>query len=515
MSFIRRTGAPTGARRLPGATAAAMLVMLALVAPAGAGESPTHLSNPDVSPRTGTTDTAISFAVTYRHALGLPPAWVRVVIDGTGHRMTSDGGTDWSTGVLHTLVMTLPAGTHEVRFTAADPAGFRHAVGAGKVTIEDGPDPTPPPTPAPTPKPPPTPAPSPPPAPGPTPQPTPRPTATPRPTVTPQPTATPPAGAVAVPPPGSGTGPSPDPLPAGPVAGATPLLGDPASGQPGATDGAPFARDGWASDHMPGEGAGPTVPSGTADGGDASAEGPPAGPGQPGGGPSSAAPGWGALAAALQALGIDDPPPALGLLPTLVGTTGAVAMTMSFAIFGRKRRNEQPPAPDDVLRANAARGPGLGPTDDLLTDGAPGASAAPLDEEAALPRWRRPSLLQARRADPLRNSTGVPRLSFGTSPAGPAGDGLRRLIRYRVVRLMDGPDEFRAAEIGQLDQGDEVQLLEQSGAYWLVLCPDGRRGWLHKMTLGEVVGPPDPAQPTDAELDVDVLQAYLASRSRS
>ena len=54
-------------------------------------------------------------------------------------------------------------------------------------------------------------------------------------------------------------------------------------------------------------------------------------------------------------------------------------------------------------------------------------------------------------------------------------------------RLLDAPDELRSVEIGQLDQGDEVQLLEKSGAYWRVLCPDGRQGWLHKMTLGDVV----------------------------
>jgi hypothetical protein len=27
----------------------------------------------------------------------------------------------------------------------------------------------------------------------------------------------------------------------------------------------------------------------------------------------------------------------------------------------------------------------------------------------------------------------------------------------------------------------------QRGTYWRVLCPDGRQGWLHKMTLGDVV----------------------------
>ena len=107
--------------------------------------------------------------------------------------------------------------------------------------------------------------------------------------------------------------------------------------------------------------------------------------------------------------------------------------------------------------------------------------------EALLPRWRRPSLLQARKADPIRDATPAPRLTFDHGLVGPLDGHERRLIRYRVVRLLDTPDELRGAEIGYLDQGDEVQLLEKYGVYWLVLCPDGRQGWVHKMTLGEVV----------------------------
>ena len=64
--------------------------------------------------------------------------------------------------------------------------------------------------------------------------------------------------------------------------------------------------------------------------------------------------------------------------------------------------------------------------------------------------------------------------------------------------------------------------------YWLVLCPDGRQGWIHKMTLGEVVGeaagpsPPTATMPIAAEtwtmgddVDGDVLTAYLESRRRA
>jgi hypothetical protein len=144
----------------------------------------------------------------------------------------------------------------------------------------------------------------------------------------------------------------------------------------------------------------------------------------------------------------------------------------------------------------------------------------------SMPRWRRPSLLEARKADPLRDTTPArASLSFDHGLVGPVDGHERRVIRYRVVRLLDAPDELRSAEIGFLDQGDEVQLLERSGAYWLVLCPDGRRGWLHKMTLGDVVGEqpaPGPRETwatesvgTSQGVDDDVLSAFLAARGRA
>jgi hypothetical protein len=151
-----------------------------------------------------------------------------------------------------------------------------------------------------------------------------------------------------------------------------------------------------------------------------------------------------------------------------------------------------------------------------------------LDGEMAMPRWRRPSLLEARKADPVRDGVVVPRLTFDHGLVGPLDGRERRLIRYNVVRLLDTPDELRGAEIGFLDAGDEVQLLEKYGVYWLVLTPDGRQGWIHKMTLGEVVGEAPPASapvatmPIDADtwtmgddIDGDVLAAYLENRRRT
>ena len=254
----------------------------------------------------------------------------------------------------------------------------------------------------------------------------------------------------------------------------------------------------------------------------------------------------GYVASVLAILGFHGPSfPGFSLAPTLLTTTGAVAAAMAFGLFGRRRRDGEAPDSDGVLAAAAATGVAIGSPDlrsmpqsrPLTADDrhalALAASAAAdtetEDTEAQMPRWRRPSLLQARKADPIRDTAPVARLSFDHGLVGPLDGRERRVIRYRVVRLLDGPDELRALEIGYLDQGDEVQLIEKYGAYWLVLCPDGRQGWLHKMTLGGMIdGRSEPDIPTATmpivaetwtlgesdDVDTDVLDAYLASRRR-
>jgi len=224
----------------------------------------------------------------------------------------------------------------------------------------------------------------------------------------------------------------------------------------------------------------------------------------------------------------------LSLVATLVTTTGLVTVAMGFGLFGKRRRDGEPPDADEVLAAAAARGvtvAGANPygfSDPAPADAAAATAALLLDPEMAMPRWRRPSLLEARRADPLRDTATAPRLTFDHGLVGALDGRERRLIGYNVVRLLDSPDELRGAEIGFLDQGDEVQLLEKRGVYWLVLCPDGRQGWIHKMTLGDLVGEMPTTSPATAtmpiaaetwtmgdDVDGDVLSAYLESRRRA
>jgi hypothetical protein len=247
-------------------------------------------------------------------------------------------------------------------------------------------------------------------------------------------------------------------------------------------------------------------------------------------------PSIGPMAAVLTFFGLPPHLPVLPLEPTLVTTTGLATASMALGIFGRKRRDDQQPGTDDELADLAAQGIGVG------TDGAAGAADGEEPDlagdgltpemESLMPRWRRPSLMQARKADPTRQTDDAPRLRFEDGMSGSLAGQERRYVRYTVVRLLDAPDELRANEIGVLGTGDEVVVLERQGVYCLVQAPNGGRGWIHKMTLGDIVGPastavesptaslPDSAETwtmgeADAGFDDDVLAAYLAARQRA
>ena len=133
-----------------------------------------------------------------------------------------------------------------------------------------------------------------------------------------------------------------------------------------------------------------------------------------------------------------------------------------------------------------------------------------------MPRWRRPSLMQARKADPGTDLAAIEaeRLTFAAGLAATGSANERRRIRYRMVRMSDSPDEIQGQEIGRLDQGDEVELLERSGLYWRIRTPLGEIGWIHKMTLGDVVPPSNEAAAADDDGDEDVLIAFQDAQSR-
>ena len=470
-----------------GAFAAIALLLVAFAAPISAAQGgTTTLTNAVVSPRTGTPSTTIVISVVYQNHNGSQAESVTATIGELIQVMVRQPGGDWRTGVTFRWSGTLPIGTYTVTLAARAKDHSQASLSAGSLAISAVPTPTPTPKPTatPTPKPTATPIAKPTPTPPPTPKPTPRPTATTRPTATP----------------GATVKPTPKPTTApiltipNPNATATPVANSASpSAQPTPTDTAGTVLP-WAvtAGPLPSPSELPlTALAGTTPGGST-----------PGGSNGSAGPiaRWGPVANLLGLAGLHDPTfPGFSMVPTLVTTSGVVATAMAFGLFGRRRRDDDEP-PDGVLAAAAASGIDVVPRDMVgaAVAGTNGAivDAIPLNGdgladlasmEALMPRWRRPSLIQARKTDPIRDSTPTPRLTFDRGLVGPLAGRERRVVRYRVVRLLDSPDELRGVELGYLDRGDEVQLLEKYGAYWLVLSPDGQQGWLHKMTLGDTV----------------------------
>ena len=96
---------------------------------------------------------------------------------------------------------------------------------------------------------------------------------------------------------------------------------------------------------------GPGDPGGPGTPGSNGRSGPTGGPSQPSGR------GWGPLAGLMAMAGLQGPTfTGLTVGPTLVTTTGAVALGMAFGLFGRRRREDES---DDTLSAAAASGVGF------------------------------------------------------------------------------------------------------------------------------------------------------------
>ena len=476
--------------------------LLLLVTPVAAGPAgPTRLADPSVTPRFGTTATTVAFSVVYRNREGSGPDWVRVVIDGVARDMhAADPDATAKTGTRFAYATRLPVGTHDVRFASRGRDRFEDALDVGTVRI----------------------------------------------------VAAAPAGGTS----GSGSGssgtggstgsggatssggtsgsgsgssgtggstgsggatssggtsgPSGD-APTGALGGRHELDTDAVA--PAGTGGGPILTTGRPG--VPRPESGPTAASGSEPGGPVAAgSGPggsgPGGSGSGGSNPGLRLPGGSALSGDRIAR----------LLPLTVVTSTVTTLGLAFLVFGKRRRDKEQPASDNELGLAAASPYASCSASDLAASTAiPAASLPPVPAfdpgtggtDVDLPRWRRPSLLAARKSDPVRNAgTGV-HLAFGGVPPEAAGTERRR-IRYRIVRLLDRPDELLGLEIGTLDEGDEVAILEQHGTYRRVFTPDGRQGWLHRMTLGDVVV--DGAPEAEPEVDSDVLLAFLAARAR-
>ncbi len=189
------------------------------------------------------------------------------------------------------------------------------------------------------------------------------------------------------------------------------------------------------------------------------------------------------------------------LLPVGVLVAGTGALALFFVAGTRRRRSLDPALAEASGDGTMSPGVTLGGSvmaGAAVATGAAGAGAAtasfaetrglvttqlPPDtplEEAMIPRWRRPSLREAR----ARSERDIPAyrepMRFREPPS---PDADRRIVSYNLVRLASEPDEYLGQEIGMLDRGDEVEVLRQEASFVLVMTPDEAIGWVHRTTL--------------------------------
>jgi len=201
-----------------------------------------------------------------------------------------------------------------------------------------------------------------------------------------------------------------------------------------------------------------------------------------------------------------------------VATTTAIALGIVLAgIVGlvgvaRRPNGKKLSAHDEIAAMMAppvpAATPVHRPTPPTSVEAMAPQSEAPVDPEANMPRWRRPSLLEARHADYTRMAAThrLPML-FGND----SGEVDVRVVRYAVVPVLDRPDEVLGLRQSDLAAGDEVQVVGTSGAFTEVLCPNGDRGFVHRTTLGQRGSGMTGSAPVQREAD-DALTALLTAR---
>ena len=199
------------------------------------------------------------------------------------------------------------------------------------------------------------------------------------------------------------------------------------------------------------------------------------------------------------------PTTAIALGIVLAGVVGLIGV-------GRRPRRSAPVEQMAAMQATLDAAAAVQRTEEstAVDAMAPPLSSRAVDPEANMPRWRRPSLLEARRADPSRQTASYRLPMRFTDDRANSTDV--RVVRYAVVPLLDRPDEVLGVRIADLESGDEVLSIGAHGAFVQVARPDGEQGWVHRTTLGARPTPFAPSRVTTTPDADDALTALLSAR---
>jgi hypothetical protein len=173
-----------------------------------------------------------------------------------------------------------------------------------------------------------------------------------------------------------------------------------------------------------------------------------------------------------------------GILLPFGVLAAAVGGGLLIAAYRRRRHEEEEaatgaPVPVEAagaaLAAAAATPPSTGTP---VVDPATGEELEPVDEDAPLKKTRR-------QTKKLATSTAMAAAAAErrTFDAPPAKGVSRAKVGYRRVRISSEPDAVRSAELGRLDRGDEVEILESHEGFLQVRTPDNIVGWILRHTI--------------------------------
>jgi hypothetical protein len=174
-----------------------------------------------------------------------------------------------------------------------------------------------------------------------------------------------------------------------------------------------------------------------------------------------------------------------GILPILLLPVAAVGGGILIAAYRRRRRDDEAPANGaaDGAAAGAVAAAEVAPAltesgDAPLADPAIEEDLEPIDEDAPLKKTRRASKKLA--AGTAMAAAAAERRTFGEPPT----KGVSRAkVGYRRVRISSEPDAVRSTELGRLDRGDEVEILESYEGFLQVRTPDNIVGWILRHTI--------------------------------
>jgi hypothetical protein len=166
---------------------------------------------------------------------------------------------------------------------------------------------------------------------------------------------------------------------------------------------------------------------------------------------------------------------------------------------------------------------------DAGVSGDPDAASA---SDRSLPRWLDPSVVAARfRTDTTTAARAAAAVAIAPARApvvfsDPIDELAERMrVRYDGVPLLDRPDDVLGRTLGELDGGDEVELLERGEIWARVKTPKAAAGWLPSMTLAPVATAededdldvrapilPEPPMPADESPTLEALLEIIAAQ---